>query len=306
MSLHAAYDVDHVIYRGAHTIVYRARRKADQTPVIVKKAYDLYNTTNISQALRHEYQVLSCLRLDGIIKPYGLEYDDGALALVLEDIGGETLAAYRERAPLGLGEFLTLAIQLAALVVELHQQHVIHKDLNPANIIFNLDARRLQLIDFGMASQLSQERATLTNPSHLEGTLDYLSPEQTGRMNRPLDYRTDLYSLGATFYFLLTGSPPFVAADPMELIHCHLAKMPSPPNALASHIPLVLSDIVMKLLAKGAEDRYRSARGLRADLQTCFDHLQADGHIAPFGLGTQDPDDRLQIPSKLYGRDTQV
>ena len=164
----------------------------------------------------------------------------------------------------------------------------------------------MKLIDFGNATVLSRENPSIRSPNVLEGTLPYLSPEQTGRMNRALDYRTDFYSLGATFYELLTGLPPFTVTDAMELIHCHLAKQPEPPHRIQPEIPIVVSHIVLKLLAKNAEDRYQSAYGIKADLQRCLDDLREHGTIAPFPLGQQDASGKFQIPQKLYGREAEV
>jgi predicted ATPase/signal transduction histidine kinase/CheY-like chemotaxis protein len=207
---------------------------------------------------------------------------------------------------LSLPEFLKLAIETAEILGAIHAANIIHKDINPANIVFNPETGIVKIIDFGISTQLTRENLTLKNPNVLEGTLAYMSPEQTGRMNRTLDYRTDFYSLGATFYELLTGQLPFETTDALELVHCHIAKVPSSPYQLVPEIPHVVSDIVMKLMAKTAEERYQSAWGLKADLETCLTQLQETGNISDFPLAHSDISDKFQIPQKLYGREVEV
>ena len=256
------------------------------------------------------------LNLEGTIKVYGLEETSNNCILILEDFGGISLKQWLNNGEdslrvLPLKEFLTIAIQITKILGKVHAANIIHKDINPANILINLTTGKIKLIDFGISSAFSREVPMLKNPNVLEGTLAYISPEQTGRMNRSLDYRTDFYSLGVTFYELLTGKQPFITNDELELIHCHLAKQPTPPHKVAEFrqiatLPIALSNIVMKLMAKTAEDRYQSAWGLKADLEICLEQLKATGTIAEFPLLTQDVCDRFQIPQKLYGRDTEV
>ncbi|WP_375496134.1 AAA family ATPase [uncultured Nostoc sp.] len=201
-------------------------------------------------------------------------------------------------------EFLEIAIALCNTLDVLYRERIIHKDIKPANILINPETKQVKLIDFSIASLLPRETQTLINPNVLEGTLAYISPEQTGRMNRGIDYRTDFYSLGVTFYELLTGVLPFQSNDPMELVHCHIAKQP--PSVIRDEIPQVLSDIVMKLMAKNAEDRYQSALGLKFDLENCLHQLQSTGIIKGFEIGKRDVCDRFIIPDKLYGRKIEV
>ncbi len=195
---------------------------------------------------------------------------------------------------------------MAEILGAIHAGNIIHKDINPSNIVYNPETGQVKIIDFGISTVLSRENPTLSNPNVLEGTLAYMSPEQTGRMNRAIDYRTDFYSLGATFYELLTGRLPFVTGDAMELVHCHMAKVPVPPHEVNPQIPKVVSDIVMKLLAKTAEERYQSAWGIKADLEECLTQLQTTGIIAEFTLARQDVSDKFQISQKLYGREAEV
>jgi serine/threonine protein kinase len=164
----------------------------------------------------------------------------------------------------------------------------------------------VKINDFGIATRFARTNPSFSNPTALEGTLAYISPEQTGRMNRMLDYRTDFYSLGVSFYELLVGQLPFVTDDVLELVHCHLAKQPVPPHQVNVDIPSIVSDIVVKLMAKNAEERYQSAAGIKADLEVCLVQLETTGRIEPFPLGTQDSSDKFQIPQKLYGREREI
>ncbi|HEY9664771.1 MAG TPA: AAA family ATPase, partial [Allocoleopsis sp.] len=225
---------------------------------------------------------------------------------------------------MSISTFLPLAINLISILGEIHAAGVVHKDINPGNIVLNVETGVVKIIDFGIATRFNRTNPTHKSLHNLEGTLAYLSPEQTGRMNRLLDYRTDFYSLGVTFYELLTGQLPFPTTDIFELVHCHLAKSPVPPHEVwgvgcgvsdvqidgsssALHaIPKAVSDIVMKLMAKNAEDRYQNAWGIKADLERCAFQLIENGHIGSIQLGLQDVSHQFQIPQKLYGRDVEI
>ncbi len=187
-----------------------------------------------------------------------------------------------------------------------HQQQIIHKDINPSNLVLNPNTQELKLIDFGISTQLSRENPTFRNPNLLEGTLLYIAPEQTGRMNRSVDYRSDFYSLGATFYELLTGRVPFPSDDPLALVHSHIAQQPIPPHQINPEIPEAISHIILKLMSKNAEDRYQSAYGLKRDLEECLRQWQTTEQIQPFPLATQDSSARFQLPQKLYGRQQEI
>ena len=195
---------------------------------------------------------------------------------------------------------------MAAALGKLHQRGLIHKDIKPANILVDSASGAVWLTGFGIASRLPRERQSPEPPEVIAGTLAYMAPEQTGRMNRSIDSRSDLYSLGVTFYEMLTGALPFTAADPMEWVHCHIARQPVPPDERAAGIPGPLSAIVMKLLAKTAEERYQTAAGVEADLRRCLAEWESLGRIDPFPLGAQDVSDRLLIPEKLYGREREI
>lgn len=300
------YQLFKPIYEGFKTVIYQAERYSDNTPVIIKTLKAEYPTLEEIARLRHEYQILHSLNIPGIIKPIELKPYEHGLALILEDFGGQPLKQYINSQKTNLINFLQIASQLAQSLGELHQNQIIHKDIKPQNILIKPETRQIKLIDFSIATRLEKENPTISNPNYIEGTLAYMSPEQTGRMNRSIDYRTDFYSLGITFYEMLAGQLPFNSNDPMELVHCHIAKQPKSLNQLNPEIPKAVVDIVMKLLAKTAEDRYQSARGLLADLEECLKQLEESGQIKDFTAGKLDRFGQFLIPQKLYGRETEV
>jgi diguanylate cyclase (GGDEF)-like protein/PAS domain S-box-containing protein len=293
------------IYEGIETVVYRSNLEQGQQPVAIKFLKSEYPTLEEITRLRHEYKVLKDLTIEGVVKPYGLEKYQNGLALILEDFGGQSLGQILKYRQLTISECLLIAIGLASILIDLERVGVIHKDIQPSNIIINDETGQVKLTNFGFSSRLCLEKPTISNPNLLEGTLAYMAPEQTGRMNRSIDYRTDFYSLGVTLYEMLTGTLPFTSHDPLELVHCHIAKQPVPPHQLAE-IPQPVSDIVMKLLAKNAEERYQSAAGLKFDLETCLLQLESIGEIKDFILGQRDRGNQLSIPQKLYGREREV
>ncbi|MCT7967843.1 AAA family ATPase [Laspinema sp. D1] len=296
------YQIHQTIYQGLKTIVYRATRTVDDRAVVIKIPSQPYPQPREIARFKHQYELTKNLEIEGIVKPIEVIEFGNNIALIMENSGGVVLNGSIEFSFFQLEKFLSIAIQLAETLGQLHHHHVIHKDIKPQNILINSETGRVKLIDFSIATQLERDTQNAVHPTGLEGTLAYLSPEQTGRMNRVIDYRTDFYSLGVTLYELLCGQLPHQSSDPMELLHCHIAKQPVPPNELLSKIPAMVSAIVMKLLAKMAEDRYQSGFGLKADLEECLRQLQTSGAIAEFPLGRFDISQQLLIPQKLYGR----
>lgn len=306
MSLLSGYPVTQKIYESSRTLVYLGRRESDGKPVAIKLLKNEYPTPRELALFRNQYTIAKDLDLPGIVRLYSLENYGNGLALVMEDFGANSLKDYIDAHPLSLGEFFAIAIQITQTLEQLHQNRIVHKDIKPANLLINPATGEVKITDFSIASILPRENQVLISPNLLEGTLYYLSPEQTGRMNRGIDYRTDFYSLGVTFYQLLTQQLPFQSDDPLELVHCHIARQPLPPVALNSAIPTMLSDLVMKLMAKMAEDRYQSASGLKYDLEICQQQWKEQQEITFFPLGQKDNSDRFFISEKLYGREAEV
>ena len=302
----AGYNLGEEIYRHAQTVAYSGVRLADNKPVILKTLRSDRPSLATIAALQNEYRLIQKLDFPGIIKAYDLIKHDNTFILVLEDIGGETLKQFLNNKPLDLNLFFNIAIKLTSILVNLHRNHIIHKDFNPANIIIEPVTLEIKLIDFNIASELNVESQEIINPNVLEGTLAYIAPEQTGRMNRAIDYRADFYSLGVTFYEMLTGKLPFAALDPTKLIYSHIAEMPALVSEINFNVPTILSDIVAKLMMKTPEQRYASAEGIKTDLLECQRQWLNQKKITPFPLGQYDFHEGLHISQKLYGRTNEI
>ncbi len=300
------YLLTELLYPGTRTCVYRGVHQQSQEPVVIKVMKRDYPTFGELAQFRNQYAITKNLQIPGIVRSLAIEPLGNGYAIIMEDSGSISIAKYLENKALNLLETLDIAIQLTAILHDLHQQRVIHKDIKPANILIHPDSRQITLIDFSIASLLPKETQAIQSPQGLEGTLAYLAPEQTGRMNRGIDYRTDFYALGVTLYELLTGQLPFRSDDPLEVIHSHIAKTATPVHEVNPEIPVIVGAIAAKLMAKNAEDRYQSALGLQHDLQECVNQWHARGGIAEFALGQRDLSDRFNIPEKLYGRETEV
>jgi PAS domain S-box-containing protein len=292
---------------GAEFTLWRGAERADPTPILALSVAGSPPSAQSLKRLEHEYALASELDPAWAARPLALTRHQGREVLILSDPGGEPLDQVIERArgrPLNVTRFLEIAIGLAAALGQVHRRGLIHKDVKPANALVD-EAGRVWLTGFGIASRLPSERLAPAPAETIAGTLAYMSPEQTGRMNRSVDARSDLYSLGVTLYEMLTGALPFTAADPLGWVHCHIARQPVPPSDRRP-VPAPVSAIVMGLLAKNAEERYQTAAGLEADLRRCLTAWQAQGRIEAFPLGADDLSDRLLIPEKLYGREHDV
>ena len=311
MAAASEYVLEPIRDRAEFTL-YRARQHGNPSPVLVIAPTPEQPLPQSLRRLEHEYSLAAELEPAWAAKPLALTRHEGRTILVLADPGGEPLDHVLEQhgeQPLDPARFLRVAINLATALGHVHERGLIHKDVKPENVLIALepsgDAGRVWLTGFGIASQVPRERQAPAPPEIIAGTLAYMSPEQTGRMNRSMDTRSDLYSLGVTLYQMLTGVLPFAAADPLEWVHCHIARQPVAPADLRA-VPEHVSAITMRLLAKNAEDRYQTAAGLEADLRRCLSEWQSHGRIDPFPLGTNDSSDRLLIPEKLYGREREI
>ena len=297
------YQPGERIHESSAAVVYRGRRVSDGARVVIKRS--LGHSVSVRQLTRYrnEYELLRSLDCRGVVKAYDLLRHDGHVALVLEDLPGTSLRVWIEsvlEAP--IRERVAIAIQLAEIVASVHAANVIHKDVSSHNVVYDADTQRCTLIDFGIATRLRSEESEFKAAAALEGTLAYIAPEQTGRMNRSLDHRADLYSLGVTLYELFTGELPHESADQLEMVHFHIAGKPVPPRDRHARVPEVLSEIVLKLLQKEPEDRYQSGAGLVADLRRCLAALDGGRPAERFALGSGDVVDRFDPPQKLYGR----
>ncbi len=301
----SGYQIRALVYESAYTYVYRAVRERDSAPVILKTASAEQATEKRLARLRHEYDLLKGLEIPGVIRCYALEEVAQCAVLVFADSGGSSVRTALAGQPMPIDRFLPIAIQLTQALGALHAAGIIHKDINPGNIVLGPNEQP-EFIDFGLASRLPRTTLGVRSPSLLEGTLAYISPEQTGRMNRSIDYRSDFYSLGMTFYEMLTGQPAFSASDPLELIHCHIAKAVMPPHERNSQIPEVLSRIISKLVAKTAEQRYQSAYGLLYDLRNFQEQFQKHEVADDFVIGGNDVSSQLLLPQQLYGRQAET
>jgi len=288
--------------------IYRGRERGNQMPILAAAVAAEQPSPQSLRRLEHEYSLATELDATWAAQPLALTRHQGRAVLILKDPGGEPLDWVIERhagQSIDPIRFLRIAIGLAGALNQAHRKGLIHKDVKPANAIV-ADSGRVWLTGFGIASRLPRERQPPEAPEFIAGSLPYMAPEQTGRMNRSIDSRSDLYSLGVTLYEMSTGGLPFSASDPMEWVHCQIARHPVSPRERAPDTPGAVSAIIMKLLAKTAEERYQTAVGLERDLQRCLEEWEAQARIDEFPLGEHDQPDRLIIPEKLYGRASEI
>jgi PAS domain S-box-containing protein len=296
---------------GPDFTLYRGRQQGNAAPVLGIAPTAEHPSPQALGRLEHEYLLAAELDATWAAKPMALTRHEGQTVLILKNPGGEPLDLVLERGLWGnqgqlldLARLLRVAIGLTKVLGQVHRQGLIHKDIKPANVLVDGDDN-VWLFGFGIASQLPRESQAPAPPEIIAGTLAYMAPEQTGRMNRSIDTRSDLYSLGVTLYQMFTGHLPFDAADPLEWVHCHIARLPTPPGDWGA-VPEPLSAIIMKLLAKNAEERYQTASGLEADLRQCLAEWESHARIDSFALGANDASERLLIPEKLYGREREI
>ncbi|WP_437983010.1 AAA family ATPase [Sorangium sp. So ce117] len=303
------HELLETLHDGARSSVYLGRKKSTGKMCVIKVARKGVNGTRNVAILKRQYEITRHLDLDGVVRVHELEVRLDYAALVMEYFAGRSLRAIIDGngQGVGLAQAVRIALQLADTLGAIHERNIVHKDIKPSNIIVDSDVRTSKLTDFSIASLLPGERAAVVDPWSVgEGTLQYISPEQTGRMNRSIDFRSDYYSLGVTLYELTTRRLPFETTDPLELVHHHIAKTPVAPHLIRPAIPEALSRVIMKLLSKTAEERYQSTFGLKADLKACLDMLEHGAPAEDFVPGRRDKPTRLQISQKLYGRQGEV
>lgn len=297
------YEINEQLFKSFNTIIFKGKSNSDNTDVIIKVLNSEYPSTETLGNFRREYYITERLSGDKIIKVYKLENYNNGLAIVMEDFGGKSLADVLKTNELDIKEKLMLSIDIVNALMQIHEQNVIHKDINPSNIIVNTETKQVKIIDFGISTNLKMEK--LQNSSFVEGTLQYISPEQTGKVNRIIDYRSDFYSFGITLYEIFTGVLPF-DGDELEIVYGHIAKIPKEPGIIDNRIPKTISDIILRLIAKNAEDRYQSLSGLKYDLLYCLENLDSEEKLTNFKITQKDFLSKFHIPQRLYGREKEL
>ena len=292
-------DEEFILYRGEYS------SRPGSASVLLLAPSSSKPSVETQKKLEYEYSLRNEIDSAWAARPLAVTKHLGQIAIVLEDPGGEPLDRLLP-GPLALTTFLRIAVGLASALSGLHKKGLIHKDVKPANVLFDTATGEVRLMGFGIASRLPRERQLPGPPEFIAGTLPYMAPEQTGRMNRSVDSRSDLYALGIMLYEMLTGSLPFTASEPMEWVHCHIAKQPISPADRVQNIAAPVSAIIIKLLAKTPEERYQTAAGVESDLRRCLKNLDRESGVPDFALGDHDRPDYLQIPEKLYGREREI
>ena len=295
-----------IIYDSANTIIYKGKYENFIDEVIVKVVKSELASQAHIERLDNEYILTKKLQIQGVRNALERTKFNNKEALILEYVSGDSIRHIIKKEIFHAPFFLQIAIKISNSLGEIHLQNIIHKDINSNNILLNLKTQNPTIIDFGLSSKTQYKTQNLGNPDKLEGTLLYISPEQTGRMNRIVDYRTDLYSLGIVFYEMLTGQVPFRSEDSLEVIHAHIARKPKPPHTINPNIPEAISKIVLKLLEKNAENRYQSAFGLKYDLKYILNNINNIDQITNFDTGKSDFSGKLIISEKIYGRKNEL
>jgi predicted ATPase/serine phosphatase RsbU (regulator of sigma subunit) len=301
------YTITQKIAETRSSFVYRGHKAGAKGTVIIKVMKATYPSASEIARFKQEYELIKSISLENIIKTYELLEHNDSFALVLEDFNGVSIKSILDqKKKFEIKTFLTLSARIAETLGSLHAKDIVHKDIKPHNILINIKTGNIKITDFGISSVITHERDKVYNPEYITGTLSYMSPEQTGRINRTVDYRTDLYSFGVTMYEMTTGTLPFKSLDPMEIIHSHIAVLPLPPAKQDQDIPEIISDIIMKLLSKTPEERYQNGFGVAVDLNECLRQMDENGNIKTFSLAKHDISNRFIIPQKLFGREKEI
>ncbi len=300
------YSIDKELYKGGQNIVYQATEKNTNQKVLLKTT--LSDTPSVKEiaSIKYEYQVLTSLKIEGIPKAIGLFEGEGKPYLVIEDEGYTSLSKIITNKVFNFKDFLIIALKIIHILSEIHKNNYIHRDLKPSNILVNLESNEVMISDFGSAVKVSDEQSSIIPSSEIIGTIQYISPEQTGRTSRSINYRSDYYSLGITLYQVITNHLPFEYEDPLDIIHAHMVMTPDSPSDLNSYIPKMISDVIMKLIKKNPEDRYQSAFGIEYDLQKILEQIESKEGIKEFSLGEHDTSSVFHISEKLVGRTNEI
>ncbi len=302
----SSYSALETIEDNAYRTVFRAKGHDPEQTVIIHRLKVLSASRDEEARFVREYDVICKLHIAGLLRIHGVHKCEGGYQLIVEDVQWVSLKRMISSQPLETHAFLEIAIRLSETLGSLHQENIIHGAVRPEHILVDSTSFQVKMFGFGIEALLTHENRKINAPEYVSGILPYTSPEQTGRMNRNVDYRTDMYSLGVTLYEALTGQLPFRYDDPMELIHAHIARIPRAPHEVNPRIPVAISEIIMRLLSKTAEERYQNNFGLMADFTVCRDELARSGRIAPFELGRKDISMRFNIPQKLVGREPEI
>jgi histidine kinase len=278
----SGYSLEKKISENKRAMIFRGFREKDNLPVIIKLLNKECHSPSDVKRFTREYNIISKFNSEGIIKARKLVRHQHTLFMILEDFDGIPVNNLIRNIRLNLKDLLLLSIHITTILGRIHQRNIIHKDIQPSHFLWDPKTASVKLVDFGISVESLQNNQNEINPNLMEGTFQYMSPEQTGRVNRGIDYRTDFYSLGVTLYEIFMNRLPFDSDDPTVLVHSHIAHTPQPPFAVNRNVPPILSDIVMKLMAKAPEDRYQTAFGLRYDLEKCYEQLIAGGTIVFF------------------------
>ncbi|MDY6932256.1 MAG: serine/threonine-protein kinase PknK, partial [Halobacteriota archaeon] len=300
------YTLIEEISKSQKSVLYKGTLKDDNRPILIKTFRTIDASPDSIARFKQELSEIRKVNSDGIISLYKTESHSDEFTLILEDFNGISLRDYYEKNQRSLKIFIDISLQLAQILGEIHNHGITYKNLRPSNILADPNNGKVKITDLGISLILTGELGEIYSPNILDNVLPYISPEQTGRMNRRIDYRTDFYSLGVILYEILTGEPPFYADDPLELYHAHIAKMPKSPSELNPNIPQVISNILMKLLSKNPEDRYQSVYGIKSDFEECNRLLNAIGYIEDFDIGSRDLSDKFILSQEVYGRKNEV
>ncbi|MGL1887027.1 MAG: trifunctional serine/threonine-protein kinase/ATP-binding protein/sensor histidine kinase [Reichenbachiella sp.] len=297
---------EQLLYESKSSKVFLTDDKGLKNKVITKILNEEYPSPEVINKFYNEFDLTHKLSIEGVRQSFERRKVNNRHAIVLQYVPGKTIRERLDGGVFSIADFLKHAIEIARILSEVHDAKIIHKDINSHNLIIDNESGKAHLLDFGISTKLNLKKQNLENPERLEGSLMYISPEQTGRMNRMVDYRTDLYSLGITFYEMLTGKVPFQHTDAMEMVHAHIASQPASISSHRENIPKVLQQILDKLMSKNAEDRYQSARGLMKDLDQCLEIWNETGDIQDFELCQHDFSGDFLLPQKLYGRENEL